>query len=373
MGEPARKYPPPHLRAVESGQAAPGEIPFLEAVEAYLEHRDREAWITRDYSAARTIETYRYRLYALCRFVAGTRIAARREADLNAMSPKEARLLCDAEMEQITLADFAPDTIRDYLYIEARRGISARTRNARLYSFRPFFRWAAETYGDPKLDVSLDLAKSQVQPQKKRGVTSLHWTTLIEHLEERVESARHGWRDLVLFRTMRYFGRRVSEIVELNRDSVYRRRDCIVIEYVGKGNKHRSKRLPLYNETGKLAHVVRYEQELDHYLRVVLPRRYRPAEGHEKALFLTQKRQRITVRQVERIFQARLKAVGLDREEYTPHSLRHGFARAKLDAGVGLRKLQKLLDHASLRTTEEYLDADEEELTEAMGRGLEEA
>jgi site-specific recombinase XerD len=92
--------------------------------------------------------------------------------------------------------------------------------------------------------------------------------------------------------------------------------------------------------------------------------------GHEKALFLSQKHQRMTVRQIERLFKNLLRELGLDREGFTPHSLRHGFARAKLDDGVGLRQLQRLMDHASIRTTEEYLDAEEEELTEAMGRGV---
>ena len=145
---------------------------------------------------------------------------------------------------------------------------------------------------------------------------------------------------------------------------------ALVIEYVGKGNKHRAKRLPLYGEAGKLAFAARYHEDLEHYRRAVLPRRYRPAAGHEKALFLSQKRWRITVRQIERIFGELMRALGLGRAGYTPHSLRHGFARAKLDDGVGLRQLQRLLDHASIRTTEVYLDAEEEELTEAMGRGV---
>jgi site-specific recombinase XerD len=89
-------------------------------------------------------------------------------------------------------------------------------------------------------------------------------------------------------------------------------------------------------------------------------------------LFLSQKSHRITVRQIERILQGLWRELGLQREGYTPHSLRHGFARAKLDDGVGLRQLQRLMDHSSIRTTEEYLDADEEELTEAMGRGVKE-
>jgi site-specific recombinase XerD len=74
-----------------------------------------------------------------------------------------------------------------------------------------------------------------------------------------------------------------------------------------------------------------------------------------------------TRRQVEIIFKQLLIKCGLQSEGYVPHSLRHGFARQKLDDGVSLRKVQRLLDHSSIKTTERYLDTDEEELTEAMG------
>lgn len=379
MGHPANQFPStpkPRLRrrskASASRQAGRDGLLFLKAVDSYLEYRDREAWITRDYSAARTLESYHYRLRALGAFVAAEHLRDRGAVDLDALDDETARRLIREALEDITLEDFSDDTIRDYLYREARRGISARTRNTRLYSFRPFFRWAADTYGDESLDVCLDVRKSRVEPEKKRGVTAGHWQTFVELLDARAEMARHGMRDRVLFKTMRYFGRRISEVVALNLESIYERQDTLVIEYIGKGNKHSAKRLPLYGEAGKLAFVHRYREELEHYRRVVLTRRYRPAAAHAKALFLTQKHQRITVRQVERVFQNLLRECGLDREGYVPHSLRHGFARAKLDDGVGLRKLQKLLDHASIKTTETYLDADEEELTEAMGRGVEE-
>lgn len=348
------------------------KVPFIQAVEAYLEYRDREAWILKDYSPQLTLSSYYYRLRALGIFVAASAIRDAGDVNLDALDAKTARLLLDEALDKVMLADFTEDTIRDYLYLEARRGINARTRNARLYSFRPFFRWVAEQHSAPELDVTADVPKSQIQPGKKRAVNREHWSLLVEHLEKRSEKNRHGWRDRVLFKAMRYYGRRVGEIASLDRHSLYEDGDTLVIEYVGKGNKHRRKRLPLFGESGKLDFACRFAADLDHYRKVVLPRRYRPKPEYEKALFLSQKHMRITVRQIERVFQDLLKALRLDREGYTPHSLRHGFARAKLDDGVGLRQLQRLMDHSSIRTTEEYLDADEEELTEAMGRGVKE-
>ena len=345
------------------------KISFMRSVKAYLEYRDREAWILKDYSSQATLASYYYRLRALGIFVAAGAIRDAGDVNLDALDAKTARLLLDEALDKVMLADFSEDTIKDYLYLEARRGINARTRNARLYSFRPFFRWVAEQHTAPELDVTADVPKSQIQPGKKRAVNREHWSLLVEHLEKRSEKNRHGWRDRVLFKAMRYYGRRVGEIASLDRHSLYEDGDTLVIEYVGKGNKHCSKRLPLFGESGKLDFACRFAADLDHYRKAILPRRYQPQLEHEKALFLNRNHARLSVRQIELLFHDLLKAIHLDREGYTPHSLRHGFARDKLDDGVGLRQLQRLMDHSSIRTTELYLDADEGELTAAMGRG----
>ena len=326
--------PAPPLKAVRKSRSPrrgvsvslAAKVPFIQALEAYLEYRDREAWIRKDYSPQLTLSSYYYRLRALGIFVAAGAIRDAGDVDLDALDAKTARLLLDEALDKVMLADFTAETIRDYLYIEARRGINARTRNARLYSFRPFFRWVAEQHAAPELDVTADVPKSQIQPGKKRAVNREHWSLLVEHLEKRSEKARHGWRDRVLFKAMRYYGRRVGEIASLDRHSLYEDGDTLVIEYVGKGNKHRRKRLPLFGESGKLDFAARFAADLDHYRKVVLPRRYRPKPEHGKALFLSQKRARITVRQIERIFQNLLKALSLDREGYTPHSLPSGTA-----------------------------------------------
>lgn len=58
----------------------------------------------------------------------------------------------------------------------------------------------------------------------------------------------------------------------------------------------------------------------------------------------------------------------LVRKRITPHSLRHTFATLMLDRGEGLRAVQGLMGHSSIRTTERYLHASDDMMVEAVCR-----
>lgn len=144
-----------------------------------------------------------------------------------------------------------------------------------------------------------------------------------------------GVRDHAMLETLYSTGMRVSELVGLDLDDVDERSGCALVR--GKGKKERL--CPI----GRTALGA---------IRAYLARR--PVSQRDgQALFISQKRTRLTVRQVDRLLQRYVRLAGLP-ATLSPHSLRHSFATHLLDRGADLRSVQELLGHASLSTTQLY-------------------
>lgn len=73
----------------------------------------------------------------------------------------------------------------------------------------------------------------------------------------------------------------------------------------------------------------------------------------EKALFLTEKGERISRGQVYRTVNGKLELMGVHGKK-SPHVLRHTFATHLLNNGADIREIQELLGHTSLRATQVY-------------------
>ena len=145
----------------------------------------------------------------------------------------------------------------------------------------------------------------------------------------------HALRDAALLETLYSTGIRVSELVGLNLQDLDEISGTLIVR--GKGKKER---LCPVGETALRA------------VRAYMAKR--PGHLHEpRALFVSQKLTRITVRQVDRLLQQYLRQTGIP-GRISPHSLRHSFATHLLERGADLRSVQELLGHASLSTTQLY-------------------
>ena len=75
----------------------------------------------------------------------------------------------------------------------------------------------------------------------------------------------------------------------------------------------------------------------------------------QKALFLSERRERISRRTVQHIVDKELTLAGLDTNKYSTHKLRHTAATLMYQYGnVDIRALQEVLGHESISTTEIY-------------------
>ena len=122
---------------------------------------------------------------------------------------------------------------------------------------------------------------------------------------------------------------------------------------IGKGNKERTVYL---NQACKMA--------LNEYMRV------RPKENlkDKNALFLSERKQRISSRTVQVIVKKYLGLAGLDTNKYSPHKLRHSCITKALNDGVPIQVVRDMVGHTNIQTTNRYSHSKEDEIKRAMLR-----
>lgn len=157
------------------------------------------------------------------------------------------------------------------------------------------------------------------------------------------EDNRNNERDHAITTLFLNCGMRLSELVGIDINDI--NFDEYQMTVIGKGNKERT----IYLNKACI-------KALNKYLTV------RPKEGvkkdnknSDKALFLSERKQRIGKRTVQNIIYKELKLAGIDSEKYSVHKLRHTAATLMYQyGGVDIRALQELLGHESISTTEIY-------------------
>jgi integrase/recombinase XerD len=152
-------------------------------------------------------------------------------------------------------------------------------------------------------------------------------------------------RDLALLHLLYATGMRVTEVVSLQVSDVDI--DEAVLYCPGKDGQVR--RLPFDAETQEIL--------LD-YLEHGRP--HLTKDESEPALFLNHRGRQLTRQGLWLIIKAYAREAQLS-ADVTPHTLRHSFAAHKLESGADLQRVQQLLGHANISTTQVYAQITEEE------------
>jgi integrase/recombinase XerD len=151
-------------------------------------------------------------------------------------------------------------------------------------------------------------------------------------------------RDRALLELLSSTGMRVTEVVNLLLEDVDWEQGVVICR--GKGDKHR--RIPLGSGLGALRD----------YLDQARPNLAR--ESSPPLLFLNHRGHQLTRQGVWLILKEAAEAAGIG-AEVTPHTLRHSFAKHLLGSGEDLRRVQELLGHANLSTTQMYRQVESHE------------
>ncbi len=143
-------------------------------------------------------------------------------------------------------------------------------------------------------------------------------------------------------------GLRISELVSIDINKI--KDDTLTV--VGKGDKERTVYL-----NASCVHAI------NDYLKV------RPTKciKDKNALFISKRKNRISVRAVQHMVKKYIKKAGLDPQKYSVHKLRHTAATLMYKHGnVDIRALQQILGHTSVATTQIYTHLDDDKLRQAV-------
>ncbi len=236
------------------------------------------------------------------------------------------------------LAFLSRDRVKNQRSRDTAYGISAASRARKIASIKSFYKYLTVKAHLLEDNPVQDLDSPKLPKTLPRYLSLAESERLLASVD-----SRNRERDYCILCIFLNCGLRISEIVGLNISDL--RTDHLRV--VGKGNKER---VVYLNDATAAA--------INGYLIV-----RREIDAVDKsALFLSNRRTRISREAVHSMVKNSLLRAGLDASKYSAHKLRHTAATLMLQNGVDVRTLQELLGHEHLNTTQIYTHVDSSDL-----------
>lgn len=265
----------------------------------------------------------------------------------------------ETDFNKITINDFNPSYLKEITlndihafvsYLATTNHSKSATRARKISTIRIFFKYLSQKTNYIEINPAQNLETPKQEKRMPKYLSLDDSRKLLDAASS--EDNRNSERDYAIITLFLNCGMRLSELVGINiKDIIFSECKMTVI---GKGNKERT----IYLNKACM-------NAINDYLAV------RPKEGikydSKDALFLSERRERISNRTVQYIVKHELLKAGLDISKYSVHKLRHTAATLMYQYGqVDIRALQELLGHASISTTEIYTHVNNEQVRNAV-------
>ncbi|MDO4563166.1 MAG: tyrosine recombinase XerC [Clostridia bacterium] len=285
----------------------------------------------------KTVQEYYYDLRTFFRYM-----KCRRDlADFNEFNSVDTSDINLDFISSITI-----DDLYDFLmYVSRKRANSANSMARKVSTLKSFFNYLTVKAHLLEVDITKELDPPKLPKALPRYLSLDESRNLLESVD-----GEYATRDYAIITLFLNCGMRLSELVGININDI--KEDTLTV--IGKGNKERT--IYLNNAC---------RRAIEAYMAV------RPKDGvvERKALFLSERKQRISNSTVYKMVQRCLSRAGLDIHKYSPHKLRHTAATLMYKHGnVDVRALQEILGHEQLSTTQIYTHVDEAQLRDAIDK-----
>ena len=236
-------------------------------------------------------------------------------------------------------------------YLERVYDSKATTRARKVASIRVYFNYLTAKANRLEINPTQNLESPKLGKRLPKYLSQEESMSLLTTIRGN-QTDRNEERDYAITTLFLNCGMRLSELVGISlKDIDFGEAKLNVI---GKGNKERT----IYLNNACI-------RAINDYLPV-RPKQVIKDEDGKEPLFVSERRQRISNRNVQKIIKEELLRAGLDTKKYSVHKLRHTAATLMYQNGVDIRALQELLGHESIATTQIYTHVNNDQIRSAV-------
>lgn len=228
------------------------------------------------------------------------------------------------------------------------RNASTANRARKVATLRSFFSYLKSKKGIIDQDPTYELERPKITKKQPRYLTLDESEKLLEQVDH--SDSQFAERDYCIITLFLNCGMRLSELCGIDMKDI----SGETLRVLGKGGKERT----VYLNGACL-------DAIEAYIKVRPKRGIKSAD--KDALFVSRQGNRISNSAVQRLIKNYIRQSGLDPARYSTHKLRHTAATLMYKYGqVDIRRLQHILGHNSVSTTEIYTHVDAAGLHDAV-------